>query len=85
MSNFILIYVQVSNFIQTQSIKREGEGGVQTRRHGGGPVEEAGGVQAGRWRRPSGAGIMEVARQQERLVARRRDGGPAPGDVLLPV
>jgi hypothetical protein len=63
----------------------EGGSGVQTPRYGGGPVEEAGGVQAGRWRRPSGAGIMEVARQQERLVARRRDGGPASGDVLLPV
>jgi hypothetical protein len=88
MSNFILVYVQVSNFIQTQSIKMEGggvEGGVQTCRHGGRLVEEAGGVQAGRWRRPSGAGIMEVARRQELLVAHRRDGGSAPGGVLLPV
>jgi hypothetical protein len=63
----------------------EGEGGVQTCRHGGRLVEEAGGVQAGRWRRPSGAGIMEVARRQELLVAHKQDGGSAPGGVLLPV
>jgi hypothetical protein len=44
MSNFILIYVQVSNFIQTQSIRGEG---VENRWCGGGEMEDTGGVQAG--------------------------------------
>jgi hypothetical protein len=60
MSNFILIYVQVSNFIQTQS----NEGGkvgrwVETCQRGGGLVDEAGGVQVGWWWRVSGTGGVE--------------------------
>jgi hypothetical protein len=60
MSNFILISVQVQNFMQTQSI--EGGGGVETCRLGGGPVEETGGVEAGRWRRASSADGVEAGR-----------------------
>jgi hypothetical protein len=73
MSNFILISIQVSNFIQTQSIEGGGGrgGGVETCQRGGGPLEEDGGMQMGRCKRPSGAGGMQVGRW------RREAGGGA--------
>jgi hypothetical protein len=70
MSNFILIYVQVSNFIQTQSIKREGGGG------GGGRW----GADPPAWWRASGGGWRRASRPVEEAERRWHHGGcPATG------